>query len=110
MGKKMSTEREACLLLSPQMNVYDLYVRSGADMTYDDYLFRLGLKYASENVNDDPSDWIVGIEMKKPSYADMLDQESAWWDSLNSGVAHLSKVLGDQVGESSVLRACINSF
>jgi len=56
-----------------------------------------GIDYASPYYDSDPADWDFGISLPAPSYEDLLDQESKWWDALNEAQTMLSHILGEGV-------------
>ncbi len=58
-------------------------------------LDELELEYASPWFDADPEDWNIGVEISSPTYEQLLDQESPWWDELNSAVDKLNKIFGE---------------
>lgn len=93
----MGIDIESKLMLVPKgVNVYNHLSTTYPDV--DDYwnlLDELGLDYSSPYFDADREHWVVGISMCCPSYEDLLDQESSWWDELNEAKDTLNKIFGD---------------
>lgn len=60
-----------------------------------DILEELELEYASPYYDSCPTDWDIGVEISSPTYEQLLDQESPWWDELNSAVDKLNRIFGE---------------
>lgn len=80
-----------------------------------DKTYEAVLKYAEENTGGDvygatgelnldvASPWFdagidecyIGVELPTPTYEDLLDQESCWWDELNKAKDLLFKLTGE---------------
>lgn len=92
----MGIDIESKLMLVPKgVDVYDYLTTTYPDTNYyGEILDNLGLDHSSPHYDSDPEYWIVGISMSCPSYEDLLDQESKWWDDLNAGKGKLDEVFG----------------
>lgn len=93
----MSIDIESMLMLVPKgVNVYDHLSATYPDVNdYWSLLDELGLDYASPYYDADRKHLVVGIKVLRPSYEDLLDQESSWWDKLNEAKDKLNKIFGD---------------
>lgn len=93
----MGIDIESKLMLVPKgVDVYNHLSTTYPDAEcYWVLLDELGLDHSYPHLNADPEDWIVGISMCCPSYDDLLDQESNWWDELNEAKDTLNKIFGD---------------
>lgn len=56
-----------------------------------------GISYSSPWYDSDPKHWDYGISLPSPTYEDLLDQESKWWDLLNEAQTLLSHTLGEGI-------------
>ena len=61
----------------------------------EEILEELGLESASPWYGSSPENWDIGVEISSPTYEQMLDQESPWWDELNAAVDKLNKLFGE---------------
>lgn len=55
----------------------------------------LGLTTASPWYDAGYDNCEIGVELPHPTYEDLLDQESRWWDELNKAKDLLDKVFGE---------------
>jgi len=55
----------------------------------------LGLDVASPWYDSGHNNWFIGVDMPAPTYEDLLDQESCWWDELNKAKDLLFKLTGE---------------
>ena len=60
-----------------------------------DILEELGLTDASPWYDSSSENWEIGVEISSPTYEQMLDQESPWWDELNAAGDKLNKLFGE---------------
>lgn len=58
-------------------------------------LDRLGLDSASPWYDSGWCEWDIGVCLPSPTYEDLLDQESLWWDELNKAKDLLDKLFGE---------------
>lgn len=58
----------------------------------------LGLDYASPWYDADRDSWDIGISMPTPTYEDLIDQESSWFEALHEAQDKLNSILGEGVG------------
>jgi hypothetical protein len=56
-----------------------------------------GIDYASPWYDSGDEHWDFGISLPSPTYEDLLDQESKWWDALNEAQTLLSHILGEGI-------------
>jgi hypothetical protein len=73
-------------------------IQSAADAGFDgDFhcaVSHLGLDYASPWFDASISDCDFGVEMPIPSYTDLIDSESKWFDCLHEAQDKIEKLLG----------------
>lgn len=73
----------------------ELFEDSEEDLSIADILEELELDSASPYYDSDSTEWSIGVELESPSYEDLLDQESPWWDKLNQAGDKLHNLFGD---------------
>jgi hypothetical protein len=62
-----------------------------------DVLDDLGLDYASPWYDADRDSWDIGISMPTPTYEDLIDHESSWFEALHEAQDKLNSILGEGV-------------
>jgi hypothetical protein len=65
-------------------------------------LDNLGLGYASPWYDADPSDWDIGVEMASPTYDDLVDGYSSWFQSLHEAQDLLDGIIGQEMVETKL--------
>ncbi len=65
------------------------------NLSIGDIIEELGLESASPWYDSPPENWNIGVEISSPTYEQMLDQESPWWDELNAAVDKLNELFGE---------------
>lgn len=63
-----------------------------------DVMDDLGLDYASPWYDADRDSWDIGISMPTPTYEDLIDHESSWFEALHEAQDKLNSILGEEVG------------
>lgn len=58
----------------------------------------LGLDYASPWYDASISNCDIGISMPTPTYEDLIDHESSWFEALHEAQDKLNSILGEGVG------------
>jgi len=56
-----------------------------------------GLDYASPWYDADRDSWDIGISMPTPTYEDLIDHESSWFEALHEAQDKLNSILGEGV-------------
>ncbi len=94
----MGIDIESKLMLIPKgVNAYEHLSENYPDVEdYWSLLDDLGLDYSSPWYDCDKEDLVVGVNMRRPSYENLLDQESRWWDELNEAKDTLNKIFGER--------------
>jgi hypothetical protein len=75
-----------------QLSANELY-----DGDFYDALDNLGLDYASPWYDADRDSWDIGISMPTPTYEDLIDQNSRWFDALQAAKDKLDIIIGEDV-------------
>lgn len=86
------------LLIPDSSNVYGIvcnYAEEHFDGDFYSALDELGLTSASPWYDAGWSDLDIGVELPRPTYEDLLNQESRWWDELNKAKELLDKLFGE---------------
>lgn len=87
------------LLLIPDIhNAYSIleeYSEKEFDGDIWSAIDELGLGSASPWYDSSPSDRDIGVSLPSPTYEDLLDQQSPWWDELNKAKDLLDKLFGE---------------
>jgi hypothetical protein len=72
-----------------------------ADEEYDGDFYsaldNLGFDYASPWYDAGSDSWDIGISMPVPTYEDLMDQNSSWFDALQAAKDKLDIILGEGV-------------
>ena len=61
----------------------------------NDLIDELGLDSASPWYDAPQEEWAIGFKISDPSYEDLLDQESDWWDKFNEYATKLTELFGE---------------
>ncbi len=61
----------------------------------NDLIEELELDYASPWYDAPQSEWTIGFSISNPSYDQLLDQESLWWDEFNGYATRLTELFGE---------------
>lgn len=86
------------LLIPDSSDVYGIvsnYAEEHYDGDFHTAIDELGLTSASPWYDAGWSDLDIGVELPRPAYEDLLDQESPWWAELNKAKDLLDKLFGE---------------
>lgn len=90
----MSIDISAKLMLVPDVDVYKHFESQLTELPFYEILEDLGLDYASPWFDADPSEWVVGIELKPASYSDLHEGLTCWWTDYHNAVQDLQDLFG----------------
>ncbi len=102
----MGVDYSSRLLVVIDKNIVPLLEDMLDPEEYEDYgdvngvIEELGLDYASPWYDADISYWTIGFRISNPTYDDLRNQESEWWDEFNKYGAELNRLFGE--GEISL--------
>lgn len=94
----MGIDISSKLLLVPSVDIHSALNEYAEEDCHGDFWQAVddkGLDYASPRYDSSPDDWVVGVSLPRPTYEDLLDQESEWWDSLNKAKDLLTSICGE---------------